>query len=396
MPRRSPYGTDPLARQIPKPGTITTTWPPDYTVTSNLPNNSTQSGTVTWIATPNLATNSVDFKVDGSTVGTDSSSPFQFSLDTTLLADGVHTLALVAHGSDGRTANFSETVTYANGGPAVLHKGIATGFSILNESDATMNLTLDFAADLGAQWIRTDCLNSAQFQTQIGKVIDGSIARGMKNILTLYGTPGGNGNPDANTMQTFAQAQAIKWAPKGVTHFEVLNEPDGPRNPAWTPSVYTGVMKAAYNGMKAGNPNSVCIGGGGLYVDAANFVQGMYNNGAHGFFDILSLHLYGYPGISNAQVFVNAFTGNPNVRSIMNANGDSAIPIISTESGEGVAPHSNLTETQQATICTDILGDNRLDICCIYTIRNGEVPGFGLLRDDLSHRPAYAAVKAAS
>ncbi|MBU7034929.1 MAG: Ig-like domain-containing protein [Theionarchaea archaeon] len=63
----------------------------DYTVTITTPvSGQTYSGTVTCAATSNCDT--VKWYIDGTYVGQDTSSPFQYSWDTTAYSDGSHTV----------------------------------------------------------------------------------------------------------------------------------------------------------------------------------------------------------------------------------------------------------------------------------------------------------------
>ena len=123
------------------------------------------------------------------------------------------------------------------------------------------------------------------------------------------------------------------------------------------------------------------------------WVTDMYNAGAKGHFDILSLHLYDDPLASGTwNIWNMAFHMTPSVRSVMDAHGDTAIPIASTETG---GPTTSYGEAGQATIINhdfDALNDPRVAFVCIYSMLDDVVtsqPGFGLLRPDRSHRPAW-------
>ena len=76
----------------------------------------------------------------------------------------------------------------------------------------------------------------------------------------------------------------------------------------------------------------------------------------------------------------------------MDANGDSSKPIISTESGATVSKN---TEAAQATIIShdfDALNDPKFKnfgMMLVYTMMDDDVPGFGMLRPDLSKRPSW-------
>lgn len=68
-------------------------------------------------ASDNIGVTSVTLSVDGSVVGTDTSSPWTFSIDTTLLANGTHTLAVQASDGAGNASSAQESVTAQNSLP---------------------------------------------------------------------------------------------------------------------------------------------------------------------------------------------------------------------------------------------------------------------------------------
>jgi hypothetical protein len=62
----------------------------------------------------NVAVTKVALAVDGSTVATDTSSPFTFNIDTTQFADGAHTLTAIASDAAGNSSRAQEPVTVHN------------------------------------------------------------------------------------------------------------------------------------------------------------------------------------------------------------------------------------------------------------------------------------------
>ena len=80
--------------------------------------NATVAGTVTVSASANdnVAVTNVEFFVDGTLAATDTTAPYEFSWNTTTLADGVHTVASKAYdaaGNAGTSASVSVTVSNA-------------------------------------------------------------------------------------------------------------------------------------------------------------------------------------------------------------------------------------------------------------------------------------------
>ena len=371
------------------------------TVTSNVTSGATLTGSVTWTASTSGGTISkVDFLVDGSVKSTDSTAPYQYNgdggtLDTTTLANGGHTLAEKATATDGRTATASSSVTVSNtsspsppppsnlGG--IPRFGIATGYKILTRTSAQQAFELDQIQSVGAKIVRFDSLPGNQ--AQVDPVVNGVLARGMEPLLVLFGT---TGPISPSTAASFAGSQAAKWKGK-VRLYEFANEPD---LHGWTGTTYAQALIPVYNAIKAADPNAIVLAGA-LWKGAGGPVQwvtDMYNAGAKGHFDILSLHLYDDPLAAGSWNMWNmAFHMTPSVRSVMDAHGDTAIPIASTETG---GPTTTYGETGQATIIGhdfDALSDPRLAFVLVYSMMDDTVSasGFGLLRPDLTRRPSW-------
>src|SRR5207249_9808232 len=161
-------------------------------------------------------------------------------------------------------------------------------------------------------------------------------ARGLEPLFDLFGN---TGPIDPTTAGNFAGNQGAKWKGR-VRLYEFLNEPD---LQGWTPEQYTACLKAVYVALKAADPNALLTAGAlwqwssGSTANsggAREWVRRMYAAGANGYFDMLSLHLYDDPDNHGSwNLWDQAFTMTPSVRSIMNANGDSSVPIVATESG---------------------------------------------------------------
>jgi hypothetical protein len=232
-------------------------------------------------------------------------------------------------------------------------------------------------------------------QRSLAQWVSAALARRLEPLLVLFGTTG----PVAPaTAARFATAQGTKWKGK-VRVFEFANEPD---LNGWTPEQYTAALRATYTALKAANPRAILIAGALWKWDsgptanpgggAREWVQRMYAAGAKGYFDALSLHFYDDPDDhSSWNLWDQAFTLSPSIRSIMDSNGDQSIPILSTESG---GPITKYGEDGQATIVDhdfNHLYAGQLRMMLVYTMLNDDVPGFGLLRDDRTRRPAWFA-----
>lgn len=121
--------------------------PSTMTVTSSIAGGSTLSGSIQWTATVSGGTaTKVDFLIDGAIRWTENAAPYQYNgdpgglLDTTTLADGPHTLQVVATDAAGNKAAASSAVTISNaitppptGGPTV-PAGLASGAITLQQA----------------------------------------------------------------------------------------------------------------------------------------------------------------------------------------------------------------------------------------------------------------------
>ena len=127
---------------------------------------------------------------------------------------------------------------------------------------------------------------------------------------------------------------------------------------------------------------------------AREWVRRMYEAGAKGYFDMLSLHFYDDPDDHGAwNLWDQAFTMSTSIRSIMDANGDQATPVASTESG---GPTTKYGEAGQATIVDhdfNHLDSGQIRMLLVYTMLDDDVPGFGMLRPDRTARPAWSVFK---
>jgi chitodextrinase len=99
--------TSPPVSPTPTPPPADTT-PPSVSITAPS-NNATISGvtTVTGTASDNVGVSKVELYIDGTTVATDTSTPYTFSVDTTKYANTTHTLYLEAFDAAGNDADSS-------------------------------------------------------------------------------------------------------------------------------------------------------------------------------------------------------------------------------------------------------------------------------------------------
>ena len=193
----------------------------------------------------------------------------------------------------------------------------------------------------------------------------------VSNVLLRLGgpPPPGVGNPpvsaeDLAAFQDFAQALAVyvatTWRSQGLktAAYEIWNEPNLDYEWGGSPNAaqYTALLRAGYQGIKAGDPQAFVVSAGlattgGSQADLAlarriysadmvipdlTFLRTMYNNGAKGYFDALGSHPYGGlnppdtpPDLAIGPIY---FRRAEEQRQVMLNYGDSS-PVWATEFG---------------------------------------------------------------
>ncbi len=202
-------------------------------------------------------------------------------------------------------------------------------------------------------------------------------------------------NPDdLRTVYRFAKAAGKHFAGR-IQAWEVWNEPDIEFWPDLSDR-FAGVQKAAYLGLKAGDPNlSVLLAS--LCQGPTTFSQNLLDCGVADYFDIFNIHIYGeprnYPGIVQRH------------RKQNEPYGVNARPIWLSEAGiRLVAKDNELTPTDlhrqaefipKSLVMSLVAGIDRhfVFVLCDY-MENGIQ--FGLIHKDLSPRPAWVALVAAA
>jgi hypothetical protein len=181
---------------------------------------------------------------------------------------------------------------------------------------------------------------------------------------------------------TFAAQVVARYAPQGVTNYEVWNEPN--LSVFWAdPSTgkpnlqgYVNLLKAAYPKMKAATTTPINVMSAGLSpwgstgqsadgsaIAPLTYLQQMYQAGAKSFFDSVGWHPYTAPVLPDFQNTANAWLQmsqdfknssgavvQKSARTIMADNGDSAKLIWMTEAGGPTFGQANtyFTEAQQS------------------------------------------------
>ena len=241
---------------------------------------------------------------------------------------------------------------------------------------------------------------------------------GVLNATPYWGGQDGSGclgcygaAPDPQKFAAFAALAAQRFGDK-VSAYEVWNEPNYVAS--WGPEIdavaYTELLKQAYTAIKGANASATVVAGvlgtvttfGGITMDARDFVETMYANGAQGFFDALSIHPYQYTTKFGEGGYSWDKPWNANspleqmiaIRQLMIDNGDEALRIWATEYGLPTGGPNAVTPGQQAQFVEDFLNAwSELDYAgpsFIYTTRDRlegvvtEDGSFGLFYFDLT------------
>ena len=195
----------------------------------------------------------------------------------------------------------------------------------------------------------------------------------VKILMRVHGTPAwarpadsplSHPPTDMADFANFMSALAARYKGR-VAAYEIWNEPNlnyewGNQTP--DPAAYTEMLKAAYRAVKAVDPDALVISGGlsttgdgspTAYGDL-EFIQGMYDAGAIGYFDALGSHPYPFGhapkevdpwGLSLSRV--------EEQHQVMRANGDSRKLIWITEVGWVLQTNWDLGEHQDISVTQD-------------------------------------------
>ena len=205
-----------------------------------------------------------------------------------------------------------------------------------------------------------------------------------------------------------------RYKAMGVHTYEAWNEPN---NSSFWPSgpnaaEYTTLLKAAYPAIKTADPTATVAMAGLMNQGSYEYLQGMYDAGAKGSYDVANFHIYpGDPNQCNTdssgRQSVNSFCLIDGLRAKMTANADNS-PVWITELGWSTCAQSYcVTPTQQASYLTSafaLLNTNRYAYVrntYIYQIRNNPYvttttdwdSSLGLLNLDWTPKPAYTALQ---
>jgi hypothetical protein len=261
---------------------------------------------------------------------------------------------------------------------------------------------------LGAAMVRLDIGDSPEQR----RAVRAARAAGLDVMGVITG-----GSRDPAAYAAEAEELVRTFAPMGVHHYEIWNEPNLVQtwptdDPALAAAEYTALVREAFPRIKAVDPGSTVLVGalsrqekvGGRPND---WLAAMYEEGLAGNFDAISVHPYTDPALPGEDV-PEAYswlqmTGpwddrTPSMRELMIERGDGDKPIWITEFGAptGGPLGSPVTEERQAEILA-----RATELAQTYPWLGGflwystlDIEGgeqFGLYRADWSAKPARDA-----
>jgi hypothetical protein len=179
----------------------------------------------------------------------------------------------------------------------------------------------------------------------------------IKLVVRVDGAPDWTGGSPSKAEPKEVEAFYAAMAAHGkgtIVAYEILNEPNLPFEwgSAPSPSAYAAFLKAAYKGVKKGDPSALVIGGGlspatggaGGTIEDTDFLRGMYAAGIKGSMDAMAIHNYGgntEPERDPGDCGI-CFRRAELYRQVMVEQGDAATPIWATEFGWLLDPGRNM------------------------------------------------------
>lgn len=195
---------------------------------------------------------------------------------------------------------------------------------------------------------------------------------------------------DLHTYSDFIKAFVARYKGR-ISCVEIWNEPDIGFF-SGTTDQYAEMLKAGYCAAKLADPSCKVLFGGTAGVNL-NFTEDVYSFGGGDFFDIMAVHPYQWGDEFNDEWFRASLQG---LRALMNRHGDFHKPIWLTEIGWSTGDPGITEDVQarllvQAMVTALSLKPIGVEKAFWFCVKDWGGPGYGLLRDDGTHKPAYLA-----
>ena len=252
-----------------------------------------------------------------------------------------------------------------------------------------------------------------------------ALPAGSKVIIVVVDTPSwesGSSNPhtppsNPNDYAAFLGFLAHQWAGR-VAAYEIWNEEDAAK--WWSggpnPAAYAQLLKATYPVVKAADPSTEVVLGG-LTGNDYPFLQGVYEAGGKGSFDVVGVHTdtacnvlspYSFLRGLDGRMVPDSFLAYREVHATMLANGDEK-PIWMTELSwrttnatcqegafagqkpQGVTLEEQATFLSQAYHC--LAQDPYVPVALWFPLQDEGAVVSGLIRANGTRKPSFAAMQ---
>ena len=328
--------------------------------------------------------------------------------------------------------------------------GISLGETLSIASESEVQQILDDISSLGVGWIRVDVAwNSIQPVSKdafvwgpFDRIVREARKRGIAVLPILTYTPQWARDESCRTTSKcppanpedfaeFAHTAVLRYAPQGISVWEVWNEPN--LRKFWASGAdyarYTELLRFVYQAIHETDTNALVLSGGlaptgtgGGNITAREFLEGMYEFGAKSYFDAVAFHPYSYPlgpeDIDTTNAWSHMTDTEWNLRAIMQDNGDGYKKIWITEYGAptggpgSIASNSthvpwsipdHVTEEYQAKLLEQAVKAQRTHAWSgplfwysyqdLGTNESTVENFFGIIRYDGTQKPAYGILK---
>lgn len=301
---------------------------------------------------------------------------------------------------------------------------------------AALKRQFDLMADMNVTWVRIDVdwsvIESEQSQldwTSADALIEEATARQMKVLGVLAFSPAWTrpSTPDLSpaakhsrpdevaSYANFARVAAERYAPRGVHSWEIWNEPNTSK--FWPPrpdaDSYGELFRVAADAIRDADPDATLLIGGlapkfevpEAETAPADYLEQLYGNGSAQLADGIAVHPYTFPALPMAadQRTIGGFKDLPELRAVMEKHGDSRKKLWITEFGAptGTGQHAVSEQDQETALVQAREQVGRWEwagpLMYYELVDGGTDPGdveqnFGVLREDLSPKPAAEAL----
>jgi hypothetical protein len=265
----------------------------------------------------------------------------------------------------------------------------------------TAGPALAAAGAAGMRWARADALWS-QVEPAPGAydfaALDAFIAeargQGFSILLDLSSAPAwasasgrAQAVPDTAAWAGFVSAIASRYAGQ-VAAIGVWNEPNGLTFFDGTAGDYTdALLRPAYAAVRAADPSMLVVGGEvatSTGVPGADYLRALSAAGAMAYLDVVGFHVYADTLAEFESLVVRDLAAVP-----------PGVRVFIDEFGHDSAVFGESAQAGYLTGAVRFLAATRaVDAAFVYELRDKDAAGFGLLRADLSPKPALAALAA--